>query len=214
MAEISTKITVLINDENQEFNSYDEAVKYIKEVERRKPIKLGDLAVGKTFEYGGVKWIKLYDHIRPSSCCCLAKDVLNQMMFNNGECDNRNDWRNSSLREYLNGEFIENLKSKGADPDRLYAFNRDLTTDDGMTDYETCEDVISMLTCDEYRKYRKYISACSEYYWTITARSRVFPDDICVVHPKGCLSNDIPIYYMYGVRPLCNLDSEIFVSEK
>lgn len=214
MAKITTKISVSVNGENQEFSSFDKAIEYITDAANRKFITLGELAVGKSFKYGGVEWIKLNGDNSTDTCRCLAKDVLFNRAFNpDKDGKNTNDWSKSPLREYLNGEFIAHLKKNGADPSCIYAFERDLTTDDGMTDYGTCEDIISMLSCDEYRKYRKLIPNCGKWFWTITADSLVYSYFVRFVDSDGALNCGYAYEGGGGVRPLCNLDSDISVSD-
>ena len=91
------------------------------------------------------------------------------------------------------------------------AHYRDLTTDDGMTDYGHCMDTVSLLTCDEYRKYRKFIPNCGEWHWTITADSLEYSYSVRNVFLVGSLSN----LNAYGggcvVRPLCVLKPDTIV---
>ena len=78
-----------------------------------------------------------------------AKCLEDEMPFDEDNC---NDWRKSSLRRYLNEEYI-----KGFNRGDLLPFVSDLTTDSGQKDYGTSEDYIALLSCDLYRKYREYV---------------------------------------------------------
>ena len=49
--------------------------------------------------------------------------------------------------------------------------DRDLTSEDGLDDYGACRDYATLISCDEYRKYRKYISNKTECWWTLTPYS-------------------------------------------
>lgn len=118
--------------------------------------------------------------------------------------DNQNNWITSSLRKKLArviGEYIENN-------DALVPFVRDLTTDDGMTEYGSCTDVVSLLTCDEYRKYRKLIPNCGKWHWTITADSLEYSCSVRSVNSGGSLSSNSAYNGSSGVRPLCVLKSD------
>ena len=102
-------------------------------------VKVQDVNVGETFVLGKTKWVKLDNS--HGGCLCLSADVLFNDCFDKG---NQNDWATSSLRKNLVkiiGEYIENN-------DALVPFIRDLTTDDGMTEYGSCTDVVSLLTCN------------------------------------------------------------------
>lgn len=134
----------------------------IKVIPIKTSVEVKDLKLGDRFKFGKTEFIKLDNS--HGGCLCLAADVLFKDCFDE---DNQNNWITSSLRKKLArviGEYIENN-------DALVPFVRDLTTDDGMTEYGSCTDVVSLLTCDEYRKYRKLIPNCGKWHWTITADS-------------------------------------------
>ena len=44
----------------------------------------------------------------------------------------------------------------------------DLIADNGDKQYGTCEDYVTILSCDQYRKYRKLIPNYSKPVWTLT----------------------------------------------
>ena len=163
--------------------------------------KVKDLKLGDHFKFGKIEFVKL-DNIC-GGCLCLATDVWFNACFDE---DNKNNWATSSLRKELAariGEFIPK--------ENLIPFDRDLTTDDGMTDYETCTDIVSLLTCDEYRKYRKFIPNCGKWHWTITADSLEYSCFVRYVYSDGSLNDDIAYYGGSGVRPLCVLKSGTLV---
>lgn len=89
-------------------------------------------------------------------------------------------------------------------------FDRDLTTDDGLIYYGYCTDSVSILTCDEYRKYREYIPTTSERYWTITA-STTRDCGVRYVDTDGSLDGSDAFFGSYGVRPLICLDKDTLV---
>lgn len=172
-------------------------------------VKVAELNDGEHFLYARIEWVKLANSAT-GGCLVLSADVLFSMAFDEG---NGNDWSKASLRKYLNsftdGESIHTGDIK---QDDLIEFERDLTTDDGMTKYGTCRDFISLYTCDEYRKFRKYIPNCGKWHWTITADSLVYSYYVRFVISGGSLN-----YYSarcgdLGVRPLCNLKPDILVS--
>lgn len=158
-------------------------------------IKLQMIEQGQRFKYGEKEFVKL--DVLNGGYLCLAADVWFNACFDNG---NSNNWETSSLRKELAariGEFIPE--------ENLIPFNRDLTTDDGMTDYGTCTDVVSLLTCDEYRKYRKLIPNCGKWHWTITADSLEYSCGVRLVGSGGGLGYCNACYGGCGVRPLCVL---------
>lgn len=161
-------------------------------------IKLETIKQGQHFKYGDKEFVKL-DALN-DGYLCLAADVWFRACFDK---DDKNNWATSSLRKELAariGEFIPD--------ENLIPFERDLTTDDGMTDYGACTDIVSLLTCDEYRKYRKLIPNCGKWHWTITADSLVYSYIVRYVHSGGSLNGYNAYDGSNGVRPLCVLKSD------
>ncbi len=162
-------------------------------------MKIKDVKIGSKFKFGKIEFVKL-DNTH-SGCLCLATDVLFRDCFDE---DSENNWETSTLREKLMkviGDYI--------DTSALVPFDRDLTTDDGMTDYGHCTDTVSLLTCDEYRKYRKLIPNCGESHWTITADSLIYSYSVRFVYSDGSLNSSRA--FSGGVRPLCVLKPDTIV---
>lgn len=164
-------------------------------------MKIKDVKIGSKFKFGKIEFVKL-DNTH-SGCLCLATHVLFSDCFDEvGE----NDWATSTLRQKLTdviGDYI--------DTSALVPFDRDLTTDDGMTDYGHCTDTVSLLTCDEYRKYRKLIPNRGEWHWTITADTFIYSYDVRYVDSDGSLRFDSICEEDNGVRPLCVLKPDTIV---
>lgn len=165
-------------------------------------ITVDELEQGEVFKWGDKEYIKL-DTLN-EGCLCLAKDVWFKSKFD----DQTNDWNKSQLRGYIATKAIDFIP----DIDKLMLFDRDLTTDDGLTDYGYCyDDAISMLTCDEYRKYRKFIPTTDERYWTITADSIIYSSFVRFIYSDGALNGGNTYCEHVGVRPLICLDKDTLV---
>lgn len=165
---------------------------------------------GSEVKYGHLTCVVLGDF--EDSLLVLSKDSIGKMPFDDGA---RNDFNISSLREYLNDGFIEELKENGADVTALCEFTIDLTSDDGLKDYSESTNKVNLLTCDMYRKYRHLIPDLENCWWLATAcstKSNGYPNSVRLVRPDGSLSNDYAFYGHYGVRPVLTLKSDIFVS--
>ena len=96
--------------------------------------------------------------------------------------------------------------------DAVIGFDRDLLSLDGQTEYGHCEDKISLLTVDEYRKYRKLLPNMPKWWWLITPWSTPVNDynsTLAVVSPSGGF-NGYCYNYSLGVRPVCIFSSSIF----
>lgn len=189
------------------FNNFVDEAKKMKEelVERMKGKKKAPEA-GEVVKISGIEWLILEK--TEDVYYAITKDFIDLGMKFDSD---KNDWRSSELREYLNGEFLEGLEE-----DMLLEFERNLTSLDGQTEYGSCMDKVSLLTVDEYRKYRKYLPNTNKWWWLITPWSTPCNDwerVVAVVSPAGdfdcdyCLGN-------YGVRPFCIFKSSIFESEE
>ena len=127
--------------------------------------------------------------------------------------DSSNNWDSSNLRNELNTDLrkkIEDIVGEGA----LLKFTRDLLSMDGQTEYGTCEDYVSLLTVDEYRKYRKYLPNMEEWWWLITPNTTPCNNNsswVQVVSPSGGIRND-SFKDGSGVRTVCIFSSSIFKS--
>lgn len=164
------------------------------------------LKIGDKFEIADVNW-KILD-ITDAGYMCIG-DSIGDRIFDGSS----NNWEKSSLRTYLNSEFYEKI-SKEIEKDNIVAFKRNLLSLDGQTEYGESDDFVSLLTVDEYRKYRKNIPNTDDWWWLITPWSTSCNDcktNATVVSPSGFLYFN-RCYYDYGVRPVCIFSSSIFES--
>lgn len=178
-----------------------------KESER---VELGTLEDGDKFQWNGYTLTVLDKNYTENGVFVLTDEILTTMRFNNKECEEQNNWAKSSLRDYLNTTFLSMLW----DEDKMIPFERDLTADDGLKDYGTCTDKISLPTCDEYRKYRKYIDNKNDWWWTITPCSTPLSglSDIArIVGAGGSLSTRGAFSGYSGVSPAYVLLSSLMV---
>lgn len=172
--------------------------------------KLCDLEQGARFTYGGVEWVKL-GAIVAGRVLSLAAEPVFDRAFDEENC---NDWRKSSLRRELNGNFLDTLVRFGADRGAFAEFDSDLTADDGMTDYGCATDKIALLSCDLYRKFRAVIPRVENWCWTLTPWTcdPEYSGSVRGVNSSGALNYSGAYNGNGGVRPLCNFESDILVS--
>ena len=170
--------------------------------------KLSELKPGDIFVFAGIRWVKLEESAEGIKV--IAADKVKDQAF---DTEDRNNWKESTLREYLNNDFLEYLYEEGADPEDFLTVVSDLTADNGLKDYGTSEDKIALITCDDYRKYRSFIPTIDGWWWTITPWSCDPPNSHYVrgVNASGALNYSSAYDGDYGVRPLCNLKSDIAV---
>lgn len=167
--------------------------------------KLKEIKPGEVFTYVGYEWIKL-----EQEGLCLMKDILEERAFD----EDSNDWRKSELRVYLNNDFYKTLIKNGADEKDFLLVETDLTADDGMKDYGTSKDLISLMTADLYRSNRHLLKPLESWWWLATPHSCLASRSYIVrcVYSSGTLSDYSAFNGHSGVRPLCDLKSETLVS--
>lgn len=145
-----------------------------------------------------------------------TKVISKEFAYIDMDFGNCSDWKKSSLRALLNGDYYNKI-AKLVGASNIISMERDLTSLDGLDDYGTCNDKISLLSAFEYAKYHKILGLKSNYpdwWWTITpasAPSNVYDHGVCCVSYSGAL-----IWrrcgYCNGVRPFLNLEPSIWVS--
>lgn len=168
---------------------------------------LEGLGIGDTFEVADTKW-KILD-ITSAGYICLA-DSIEERQF---DSDSSN-WENSDLRDYLNEGFLEKIAAE-IGLENIVPFERDLLSLDGQTEYGKCEDKVSLLTVDEYRKYRSLIPNTKDYWWWLVSPWSTPCNDykrtVTVVSSAGDVGNEY-CNNDDGVRPFCIFSSSIFES--
>lgn len=159
---------------------------------------------GTRFTYRGIEFVVLGEE-QGGVLAITAKMLEGEFPFDKDNC---NDWRKSSLRKYLNEEYIKNFDTKD-----LLKFRSDLTTDSGQKDYGYSDDYIALLSCDLYRKYRAFVPSYDTWVWTITPW-HIYPGSASyerVVNSSGAV--DIGgAYSATGAAAACLFNPKIFES--
>lgn len=165
------------------------------------------LGIGDTFKLVDTTW-KILD-ITSAGYICLA-DSIEERQFDSDS----NNWENSNLRNYLNEEFLEKIVAE-IGLENIVPFERNLLSLDGQTEYGKCEDKVSLLTVDEYRKYRSLIpNTKDDWWWLVSPWSTPCNDydmSVTVVSSAGFISG-CDCRNSHGVRPVCIFSSSIFES--
>lgn len=161
------------------------------------------LRPGEEFVYNGIRFICL--DVIDGNYFAITADCLCEKRFNDNYNDGCNNWKTSTLRRFLNEDVLE----EHFDAKHLIKQTSDLTADNGDKAYGTCEDYITLLTCDQYRKYRDYVPLFEEYMWTLTPWrcDPGYANYVRYVYPTGAISY-IYAYYSYGLAPVCLFNSK------
>lgn len=185
-----------LNRINKEFDEY-------KKQHMEKP------EIGKTIEIAGMEWMILKKTEKGYFAVLNGFDGKERTFDSDS-----NNWIESDLRKELNDSFLKKITEELGE-DAVVEFDRDLLSLDGQTEYGHCEDKISLLTVDEYRKYRKLLPNTNDWWWLITPWSTPangYISTLAVVSPSGyVIRNDYD--YGCGVRPVCIFSSSIFESK-
>lgn len=119
------------------------------------------LSPGERFEFKGFDWIVLDNNVDGGVLAIMSSTWNNERYsFDDDGCNN---YAKSSLRRKLLNELIPVLGE-----DNLIPHEVDLVADNGDDRYGTVTDRVFILSCDEYRKYRKHVPLLPEWMWTCT----------------------------------------------
>lgn len=169
---------------------------------------LSKVEVGNTFKTETMEHIVL-EHLPDGKTVCLSKDIVEFMAYDK----KKGIYTNSNIRKYLNAKFLDKLSAEvGAE--NIIEHTVDLTSDEGSKKYGSVQDKVSLLTCDNFRKYHDILEKYNPGRWWWLATPIAVPGwDDCVraVHGLG-----VPNYNGFsrdgGVRPFYILNSSISVS--
>ena len=157
------------------------------------------LSAGERFSFKGFDWITL-GHTEDGGVLAIMDGCWKEIPFDNKR-DYTNNYAKSTLRKTLLEELLPVLGEENMLPHVV-----DLVADNGDDSYGTVTDKVFILSCDEYRKYRKHIPLLDEWSWTCTPWW-IDPYsgngyDVRSVSTAGTL-NCYGAGYSYGVAPAC-----------
>lgn len=122
---------------------------------------IGVLSAGERFDFKGFEWIVLDNNVDGGVLAVMTSTWNDkEYRFDDDGCNN---YAKSSLRRKLLNELLPVLGE-----DNLIPHEVDLVADNGDDRYGTVTDRVFILSCDEYRKYRKHVPLLLEWMWTCT----------------------------------------------
>ena len=162
----------------------------------------GTITTGERFVYKGIQFVCL-DVIHGNYLAVTAKPYTEIPFDTSG----KNDWHKSSLRRVLNQDFLDHL-------DRKHLVKQVCRTiaDNGDRTYGTSEDYVTILSCEQYRKYRDVVSFFGECTWTRTpsncvSSSSYLPRLVRFIYRAGDVDSGYAHYYG-KVYPVCLFSSK------
>lgn len=141
--------------------------------------------------------------------------ISKEFAYNDAKFGDNSNWNVSPIRRMLNNEYFKKIAAIIGEKNIL-SMDRDLTSLDGLDDYGTCTDKVSLLTSAEYAKYHKILGLKSNYldwWWLITSATTPSNEcfrGVCYVSFNGILGW-VSCGCTCGVRPFLNLESSISV---
>lgn len=168
-------------------------------------VTLGSVKPGSTVKLGNREYIVL-DH-GTETTTIIAKDFTKEMRFGD-----TGDYIISDVRKYCNGEFLNEIVA-AVGIDNIVEHTVNLVADDGSGKGKTCRDKVSILTTENYRRYREFLKTYGDWWWIATrvTYDERFARDVCCVNSGGILDWD-GCGFCYGVRPFCVLNSSVLIS--
>ena len=188
----------------------------ILELELAKPfeakVELSTLKAGDVFETSFGEMIVL-DNLDGKTTVITKGFVKDKLKFDH-ESPN---FEESEISEYLSDEVLEMFEEEFGS-ENLVEHTTDVISVD-MQQYGSYTGKVRLLTFDEARKYNELIvnKELNRWYWTMTPWStaeRGWKYSVAVVSPSGYFFNGSCNVSVGGVRPVCILKSNIFVSKK
>ena len=187
-----------------------ELVAAIEEEGQKNKVMLKDIPAGGKFETGIGRFIVLE---QKADCTVVITEGLYRK--NEEFDDDCTDYKKSSLRELCDGEILNEFVAEFGE-DNICENEAGLVTVDGQEVFGKLLTKVRPVTFDEGRKYNELLvnEELPDWYWTCTSWStaeRDWPYSVAVVSPSGCIGSN-RCSRGDGVRPLCILKSNIFVS--
>lgn len=189
-----------------------ELVRQLEEAERKNKVKLSTLAPGDVFEIGKNDFIVLEQMSFETKV--ISKDFMAENIVYD---EDSRDYNESNLKKVIEDEIQPIIESEVGE-NNLVEHTVELTSVDMQHEFDDCECKVRPITFDEARKYNNLLpnKELDDWWWTCTPWSteeRGCSYSIIVVSSAGNFSRSI-CNCNVGVRPVCILKSNIFVSKK
>ena len=187
------------------------AKELVKELEKDGRVQLSEIPEGGRFSTGIGNFIVLEQ--KGDSTVVITENFYVEDEKFDSDCT---DYKKSDLRELCDGKIYKDFWEEFG-VDNILENEADLVTVDNQDVFGRVSAKVRPLTFDEARKYNKFLvnKDLPDWYWTCTSWStadRDWPYSVAVVSPSGNF-NDLNCSNNYGVRPVCILKSNLFVSK-
>ena len=183
----------------------------IEKEDQKNKVMLKDIPVGGKFDTGIGRFIVLEQ--KENYTAVITEDLYREDVKFDDDCT---DYKKSSLRELCESEILNEFVAEFGE-DNICENEAGLVTVDGQEVFGKLLTKVRPVTFDEGRKYNELLvnKELPDWYWTCTpwsTKERGWEYSVAVVSPSGYILSN---YYGCGcgVRPVCILKSNIFVSK-
>lgn len=189
-----------------------ELVRQLEEAERKNKVELSTLAPGDVFEIGKNDFIVLEQMSFETKV--ISKDFMAENIVYD---EDSRDYNESNLKKVIEDEIQPIIESEVGE-NNLVEHTVELTSVDMQHEFDDCKCKVRPITFDETRKYNNLLpnKELDDWWWTCTPWStaeRGCKYSIAVVSSAGNVDGG-NCFNGLGVRPVCILKSNIFVSKK
>lgn len=187
-----------------------ELVELLEKQEETGKVELSTLKRGEVFQTTGKRKYKVLEQYGDTT-----KIISLDLVKENVEFGDTSDYKTSNVKKLCDTEILKDFEEEfGAG--NIKTHTADIITADGQkVGNVKCK--IRPITFDEAREYTDITpnNDLNDWYWTLSPWSteeRGWSRSLSVVSPSGCISNR-GYSNGFGVRPVCILKSNIFVSK-
>lgn len=187
-----------------------ELVELLEKQERTGNVELSTLKRGEVFQTTGKRKYKVLERYGDTT-----KIISLDLVKENVEFGDTSDYKKSNVKKLCDTEILKDFEKEfGAG--NIETHTADIITADGQR-LGTVDCKIRPITFDEARRYTDITpnNDLNDWYWTLSPWSteeRGWKKSITIVSPSGIIFN-FNYYNVIGVRPVCILKSNIFVSK-
>ena len=196
---------------NEILKKAKELVELLEKQEKSCRVRLSELNPGDIFQTTGKRKYKVLEQCTEYTRIISLGFVKENVKFDDGTTD----YNKSSLKELCDTEILKDFEEEFGE-ENIETDIVDLITVDGQKIGET-ECKVRPLTFDEARKYTELTpnNELDDSYWTCSTWSTVergWRYALAVVSHSGFIGSN-GCYFSCGVRPVCILKSNLFVSK-
>lgn len=187
-----------------------ELVELLEKQERTGNVELSTLKRGEVFQTTGKRKYKVLEQYGDTT-----KIISLDLVKENVEFGDTSDYKTSKVKKLCDTEILKDFEEEFG-KENIETHTADIITADGQK-LGTVDCKIRPITFDEAREYTDITpnNDLNDWYWTLSpwsTKERGWEKACTVVSPSGRIGN-CSCSFESGVRPVCILKSNIFVSK-